>query len=70
MEQSATEAYAPLIARLDRLITELPLGEREAVARFLEDVADAVERHADRLIRDAAARKQRALAVPLPTLWA
>ena len=70
MEDAATEACAPLVTRLDRLITELPVGEREAVARFLGHAADAAEQHADRLARDAAARTQSALAVPLPALWA
>jgi DNA-binding MarR family transcriptional regulator len=70
MEQSATEAWAPLVAKLDNLTQELPTGERAAVTRFLERVADAAEQHADRLARDAAAHAQSTLAVPLPALWA
>ena len=71
MEEAATEACAPLVARLDQLIKDLPAGEREAVTRFLGHVADAAEQHADRLARDdAATRAQSTLAVPLPALWA
>jgi DNA-binding MarR family transcriptional regulator len=70
MEESATEARAPLVAELDTLAQDLPPGKREAVTRFLARVADAAEQHADRLSRDAAAHKQSALAVPLPPLWA
>lgn len=70
MEESATEAWAPLVAEVERLAHDLPDGERGAVARFLERVSDAAEQHADRLARDANARAQSALAVPLPALWA
>ena len=69
MERSAAEAWAPLVAELDSL-TRTVTGEHEAVAMFLERVADAAEQDADRLARDAAARAQTALAVPLPALWA
>ena len=72
MEKAATEACAPLVARLDNLIQDMPAGERHAVTRFLERVADAAEQHADRLARDAAARAQSTQstrAVPLPALW-
>ena len=70
MEKAATQACAPLVARLDQLIKDLPADEREAVTRFLEHVAGASEQHADRLARDAATRAQSTLAVPLPALWA
>jgi DNA-binding MarR family transcriptional regulator len=70
MEEAATEACAPLVARLDQLIKDLPACARDALTQFLEHVADAAEQHADRLARDAAARAHNALAVPLPALWA
>jgi DNA-binding MarR family transcriptional regulator len=70
MQASAAEAWAPLVTELDKLAQDLPTGEREAITRFLERVADAAEQHADRLARDAAACAQSALAVPLPALWA
>ena len=35
MEKAATEACAPLVARLDNLIKDLPAGEREAVTGTL-----------------------------------
>lgn len=70
MEQSATEAWAPLVGTLDQIADELSASEREIVTRFVERVADAAEQHADRLARDADARAQDALAVPLPGLWA
>jgi DNA-binding MarR family transcriptional regulator len=70
IQESATEAWAPLITELDQLIRELPGSQREAITRFLARVADAAEQHADRLARDTDARAQDALAVPLPALWA
>ena len=70
MEESATEAWAPLVNALDQLAHELSASERESITRFVERVADAAEQHADRLARDADARAQDALAVPLPALWA
>jgi DNA-binding MarR family transcriptional regulator len=70
MQDSATEAWAPLVAELDALALELSDTDHEAVMRFLERAADAAERHADRLARDAATNAQGALAVPLPALWA
>jgi DNA-binding MarR family transcriptional regulator len=66
----ATEAWAPLVAEVDRLAQDLHTSEREAIKRFLERVADAAEQHAERLARDAAARAQTALAFPIPALWA
>jgi DNA-binding MarR family transcriptional regulator len=70
MQESATEAWSPLVADLDALAVELSEAEREAVTRFLERAGDAAERHADRLARDADTKAHDALAVPLPALWA
>jgi DNA-binding MarR family transcriptional regulator len=66
----ATEAWAPYVAELDDRARGLSEGERETLRRFLEDAADAAERHADRLVRDADASAHDELAVPLPALWA
>jgi hypothetical protein len=44
--------------------------EAEIVTRFLQRVADAAERHADRLAYDADTSAHEALAVPPPALWA
>jgi DNA-binding MarR family transcriptional regulator len=68
--ESAAEAWAPYVAEIDALATELSDTDRDVVRRFLEGAADAAERHADRLARDADATAQDALAVPLPALWA
>jgi hypothetical protein len=66
----AADAWAPFVADIDALASELSESEREVVRRFLEAIADAAERHADRVARDADASAQDALAVPLPALWA
>jgi DNA-binding MarR family transcriptional regulator len=66
----ATEAWAPFVAEIDALASGLSDGEREVVRRFLDGAAEAAERHADRLVRDADASAHDALAVPLPALWA
>jgi DNA-binding MarR family transcriptional regulator len=66
----AAEAWAPFVADIDALASELSDGEREVIRRFLEGAAGAAERHADRLGRDADATAHGALAVALPALWA
>jgi DNA-binding MarR family transcriptional regulator len=66
----AAEAWSPFVAEIDALASGLSDDERELVRRFLEGAADAAERHADRLARDADASAHDALAVPLPALWA
>jgi DNA-binding MarR family transcriptional regulator len=70
MAESAAEAWAPYLAEIDALAAELSDTDRDVVRRFLEGAADAAERHADRLARDADAATHGALAVPLPALWA
>ena len=66
----AGEAWAPFVAELDALVEAMAPDEREAVRRFVEGAAQAAERHADRLVRDADASAHDALAVRLPALWA
>jgi DNA-binding MarR family transcriptional regulator len=70
IQTSAADARAPLVADIDTLVHELSLDDARAVHRFLEAVADAAERHANRLATDADADAQQSLAVPLPALWA
>ena len=66
----ATDAWAPFVADVDALASSLSDREQQVVRRFLEGAAEAAERHADRLARDADATAHDALAVPLPALWA
>jgi DNA-binding MarR family transcriptional regulator len=66
----ATDAWAPFVADVEALASALSEREQEVVQRFLESAAEAAERHADRLVRDADATAHDALAVPLPALWA
>ena len=66
----ATEAWAPFVAELDALVEAMAPDEREVVRRFVDGTAQAAERHADRVVRDADASAHDALAVPLPALWA
>jgi DNA-binding MarR family transcriptional regulator len=66
----ATDAWAPFVAEVDALASSLSERERDVVRRFLDGAAEAAERHADRLVRDADATAHDALAVPLPALWA
>jgi DNA-binding MarR family transcriptional regulator len=66
----ATDAWAPFVADVDALASSLSEREQQVVRRFVEGAAEAAERHADRLVRDADATAHDALAVPLPALWA
>ena len=66
----AADVWAPFVADVDALASELSESDGEVVRRFLERVADAAEHHADRLATDADTSAQDALAVPLPALWA
>jgi DNA-binding MarR family transcriptional regulator len=66
----AADAWAPLVAEIDSLVHELSETDAQVVQHFLEAVADAAERHANRLAADADATAYDALAVALPALWA
>ena len=66
----AADAWSPFVSEIDALASELPDNQRDVVRAFVEGAADAAERHADRLARDADASTHDALAVPLPALWA
>jgi hypothetical protein len=59
------------VSDLDAIATRLSASEREAVGRFLEEIAGVSERHAARLAESArqAEREQVAVA-PDPGLWA
>jgi DNA-binding MarR family transcriptional regulator len=64
------EAWAPLVEEIDALVLGLSEHERAVFTRLLELVADAAERHADRISRDADEATHDALVVALPALWA
>lgn len=64
------DAWAPIVDEIDALALHLSECEAEIVTRFLQCVADAAERHADRLAHDADTSAHEALAVPPPALWA
>jgi DNA-binding MarR family transcriptional regulator len=66
----AADAWAPFVAEVDALASSLPERDQQVVRRFVEGAAEAAERHADRLVRDADASAHDAQAVPLPALWA
>lgn len=70
LQARATEACASLVAEIDARVEQLPESEADAVLQFLESIADAAARHADRLAADADATARDALAVPHPALWA
>jgi len=69
-EALATEAFAPLVAELDRLAAALPDSERSVVGEFLGHVAEAAERHAEDAERAVEARDRAAIGEPVPGLWA
>jgi DNA-binding MarR family transcriptional regulator len=69
-EEAAVEAFAPLVAELDRFVNELPEEERDVVGRFLAAVADAAERHSENAVRLAEDRARAAIGAPVPALWA
>jgi DNA-binding MarR family transcriptional regulator len=66
----AGDAWSALVDEIDSKVHELSEREAMLVQRFLEDVADATERHADRLAADADVAAHDELTVPLPALWA
>jgi DNA-binding MarR family transcriptional regulator len=69
-EARATEAFAPLVAELDRLASELSDADRTVVGTFLARVAEAAERHAEEAARAVDARARAAIGEPVPGLWA
>jgi DNA-binding MarR family transcriptional regulator len=69
-EDEALEAFAPLVAELDRIGSELAEPEREVVRRFLGRVADAAERHAAGALRAVDLRARAGIGEPVPGLWA
>jgi DNA-binding MarR family transcriptional regulator len=65
-----SEAWAPFVAEIEGLVEAMAPDDREVIRRFLDGAAQATERHADHLGRDADASAHDALAVALPALWA
>jgi DNA-binding MarR family transcriptional regulator len=70
IERQAGEALAPLVEAIDELSAQLAEDDRRLVARYLAAVAEAGERHADELARQADAVAQPVSASPVPALWA
>jgi DNA-binding MarR family transcriptional regulator len=70
ISRRASKSVAPLVAEVERLAAALPKDQRAVVARFLADVADAGERHADALARTAAEGERDVSPLELPALWA
>lgn len=62
-------ALAPMVADLDRVSAGLTDEERQAIARYLERVAELAEDHAARLEAAADAEARAAVAIALPGLW-
>jgi DNA-binding MarR family transcriptional regulator len=69
-ETRASEAFAPLVAELDRLAADLPDADRAAVGTFLARVAEAAERHAEAASRAVDDRDRAVIGEPVPGLWA
>ena len=59
----ATKAWAPYVNEIDTVIGALSDDDRDLIEHFLDDAADAAERHADHVAHQADAS-----AVPLPAL--
>jgi DNA-binding MarR family transcriptional regulator len=69
--ERARSCMAPLVSDLDAVATRLSANEREAIGRFLEEVAAVSERHAARLAEWARqAEREQASVAPDPGLWA
>jgi hypothetical protein len=64
------DTLAPLVAEIESVVAELAEPEADVVNQFLQMVADAAERHVKRPAAEADAAAHKALAVPLPGLWA
>jgi DNA-binding MarR family transcriptional regulator len=65
----ATRALAPTTQDIGTIVRDLPRCDRLILERCLTQLADLVEREADRLIAKAAADGQAATGVPAPVLW-
>jgi DNA-binding MarR family transcriptional regulator len=63
------DVLGPLATDFDELAAGLSPAERVLVARFLTRAAEAQERRAEELGRDAELRERERLGVPLPGLW-
>lgn len=68
-ERRAAELYAPLVRELDVAIGALAKRDREVIACFLARVAETGERHTERLLRAAEARRPTLPRALYPGLW-
>ena len=63
------DPLAPFVVDVAALTAELSSSERAVVERFLPRLADVAERHADRVISDAAVAAATTAGVPAPVVW-
>jgi DNA-binding MarR family transcriptional regulator len=69
--RAAEECFEPLVADMDRVASRLSEEEIESIGRFLEDVVNISERHAEQLASSAQEAQQAKFAgMPVPGLWA
>lgn len=68
--ERAEEAFAPLVEATDRITDQLDERDREVIGRFLEQVAEVNERHAEQLAVTVDDREHHLVGVPAPGLWA
>ena len=64
-----TRTLGPSSDDLERLVADLPRGDRMLLEQFLTRVADLAERQADQLIAKADADARAAAGIPPPVLW-
>lgn len=70
LQARASAPLAPLVSELDAIVAALPEGEAAVVERFLREVADAAERHAEALAQRSSPRVAAPVVNPVRTLWA
>jgi DNA-binding MarR family transcriptional regulator len=70
IEDRAGDALAPLVQDIERLVGQLQPDQRRTVADFLMRVAEAAERRAAELVREADERTAAMPRSPVPGLWA
>ena len=68
--ERAEVIYAPLVQELDEVSARLTDEQRSVVGGYLEEIAAASERHAERLDTTARAESTEVIAAPAPGLWA
>jgi DNA-binding MarR family transcriptional regulator len=69
MRGRAAEVWAPLSADIDAIVARLSPSEREVIGDVIARLAQAIERHVDRLVSDVVTTERLALSVPAPGRW-